>query len=45
LRALRNRTSVSAGVGRIYAENDLTTAWSAAVTTTAGNPITEVDPT
>lgn len=44
LRSLRNRVAVSGGTVTVYEEDDTTSAWTAAVTTTAGNPITEVDP-
>lgn len=44
LRALRNRVNVAAGTATVYAEDDSTSAWTAAVTTTAGNPISQVDP-
>jgi hypothetical protein len=45
LRSLRNRVAVAAGVMTVYEEDDATPAWTAAVTTAAGNPISEVDPT
>lgn len=45
LRVLRNKASVSGGVLTVYQENDVSTAWTATVTTTAGDPISEVDPT
>jgi len=44
LRALRNRVAVAAGTATVYAEDDSTASWTAAVTTAAGNPISEVDP-
>lgn len=44
LRAMRNRTAIAAGTLTVYEEDDATSAWTAAVTTTAGNPISEVDP-
>ena len=44
LRALRNRRAIAAGTLTVYQENDSTSAWTAAVTTTAGNPVSEVDP-
>lgn len=44
LRRLRNRVAVAAGVATVYAEDDATSAWTAAVTTAAGDPVTEVDP-
>lgn len=45
LRALRNKQSISAGTLTVTKENDLTTAWTAAVTTTASDPISAIDPT
>lgn len=44
LRALRNRQAIAAGTLTVYAEDDATPAWTAAVTTTAGNPLSEIDP-
>ena len=44
LRRLRNRARVSGGTATIYQEDDTTSAWTAAVTTTAGDPVSEVDP-
>jgi hypothetical protein len=44
LRRIRNRNAIAAGTLTVYQENDTTSAWTAAVTTTAGNPISEVDP-
>ena len=44
LRALRNKVAVSGGTATVYEEDDSTTAWTAAVTTTAGDPISAVDP-
>lgn len=45
LRLHRNKSEILAGTLTVYEENDVTVAWTAAVTTTAGNPITAVDPT
>jgi hypothetical protein len=46
LYSLRNRVVVSGGTMTVYATDDTTPAWTAAVTTTAGaNPVTGVDPT
>jgi hypothetical protein len=45
LRSLRNKNAVAAGVQTVRKEDDVTASWTAAVTTTAGNPISEVDPT
>jgi len=44
LRALRNRQAIAAGTLTVYQEDDLTSAWTAVVTTTAGNPVSELDP-
>lgn len=44
LRAIRNRKAIAGGTLTIYQEDDATAAWTAAVTTTAGNPISEIDP-
>lgn len=44
LRYLRNRVAISGGTMTVYQENDASSAWTAAVTTAAGNPITEIDP-
>lgn len=44
-RFLRNRWRISGGTLTVYEEDDTTTAWTAPVTSAAGNPITEIDPT
>jgi hypothetical protein len=44
LYALRNKVTVAAGTLTVFAVDDTTPSWDAAVTTAAGNPITEVDP-
>lgn len=44
LRALRNKWSISGGTLTVTKENDATTSWTAAVTTTAGDPVSTVDP-
>ncbi|MBI3983852.1 hypothetical protein HY346_00980 [Candidatus Microgenomates bacterium] len=44
LRALRNRSAIAVGTLTVYQEDDLTSAWTAVVTTTAGDPISQVDP-
>ena len=45
LRFLRNKFAVSAGTLTVYKEDDSTSSWTAAVTTTAGtDPVTAVDP-
>lgn len=43
-RAIRNKQAISAGTLTVYEEDDTTAAWTAAVTTTAGDPISAVDP-
>lgn len=45
LRALRNKASIAAGVATVTKEDDSTTSWTAAVATTAGNPVSSIDPT
>jgi hypothetical protein len=45
LYALRNKVVVSGGNAMtVYATDDTNAAWTASVTTTAGNPITTIDP-
>lgn len=44
LRALRNKVGVAAGTMTVTKEDDVTTSWTAGVTTTAGNPLSELDP-
>ena len=44
LRLLRNKASIAAGTLTVTQEDDSTTAWTAAVGTTAGNPISSIDP-
>lgn len=44
LRSIRNRVRNNGGTLEVYEEDDTTIAWTAALTTAAGNPITEVDP-
>jgi hypothetical protein len=45
LYALRNKVVVSGGnTMTVYATDDTNAAWTASVTTTAGNPITTIDP-
>jgi hypothetical protein len=44
LRSLRNKVTIAAGTATIYQEDDATEAWTAAVSTAAGNPISGVDP-
>lgn len=46
LRVLRNKSTISGGTLTVYAENDSTSMWTAAMTGTAGaDPITAMDPT
>jgi hypothetical protein len=45
LRALRNKSAIVAGTLTVRAEDDTTAAWTAAVTTTAGDPLSAIDPT
>lgn len=45
LRGVRNRVAVAGGVVTVYKEDDVTASHTAAVTTTAGNPVSEVNPT
>jgi hypothetical protein len=45
LRAIRNKASIAAGTLTVTKEDDTTAAWTAAVTTTAGNPVSGIDPT
>jgi hypothetical protein len=44
-RFMRNRKAIAAGTLTVYQEDDSTEAWTAAVTTAAGDPISELDPT
>lgn len=44
LRSLRNKTSISAGTLTVCQEDDSTTAWTATVTTTPGDPLSAIDP-
>lgn len=43
-RKIRNRVAIAGGTMTVYQEDDAATDHTAAVTTAAGNPITEVDP-
>jgi hypothetical protein len=45
LRALRNKVTVAAGTATVTKEDDTTTSWTAAISTTAGDPTSGVDPT
>lgn len=44
LHVLRNKSQVAAGTLTVYDTDDTTTSWTAAVTTTAGDPISQIDP-
>lgn len=44
LRSLRNKTSIAGGTLTVCEEDDVTPAWTAAVTTTAGDPLSAIDP-
>lgn len=44
LHALRNKHAIVAGTLTVCDTDDSTTSWTAAVTTTAGNPISSIDP-
>jgi hypothetical protein len=44
LAALRNKVVVSGGTMTVYATDDSASEWTASVNTTAGNPITTIDP-
>ena len=44
-RMLRNKTTKAAGTLTVRKEDDTTASWTAAVSTTAGDPISSVDPT
>jgi len=44
LRRLRNKVSIAAGTATVTKENDSTSAWTAAVVTTPGDPVSSVDP-
>jgi hypothetical protein len=44
LRALRNKVAIAAGTMTVSKEDDTTASWTASVATTAGNPISSIDP-
>ena len=44
LRFLRNKWSIAGGTLTVTKEDDSTSAWTGAVTTTAGNPTSSIDP-
>lgn len=45
LRSLRNKAAIAAGTLTVYKEDDVTASFTAAIATTAGNPVSSVDPT
>jgi hypothetical protein len=45
LAVLRNRIAVAGGTMTVYAADDVTPLWTAVATQTAGNPVSEIDPT
>lgn len=45
LQALRNQVNIVTGVMTVYEDDNVTPAWEANITTTAGNPISEISPT
>lgn len=45
LRTLRNKSEIAAGTLTVYEEDDSTPAWTASVTTAAGDPLSSIDPT
>jgi hypothetical protein len=44
LAPLRNKTAIAAGTLTVYDTDDSTSKWTATVATTAGNPISSIDP-
>lgn len=44
LRFLRNKWSIAAGTLTVTKEDDATPSWTGSVTTTAGNPVSTIDP-
>lgn len=45
LRQIRNKVAIVTGTATVYKEDDATASHTAAITTTAGNPISTIDPT
>lgn len=45
LRAVRNRWRIAGSTLTVYKEDDVTSAWTGAVTQAAANPTSEIDPT
>lgn len=44
LRSLRNKSAIAGGTLTVYEEDDTTSAWTATVTTAAGDPLSAIDP-
>jgi hypothetical protein len=44
LRFMRNKWTNSGGTLTVYKEDDATSAWTAATTTAAGDPVDSIDP-
>jgi hypothetical protein len=44
LKALRNKRAIAGGTLTVYEANDTDAAWTAAVVTAAGNPVSSIDP-
>lgn len=44
LRASRNKVTIAGGTMTVYKEDDATASWTAAITTTAGDPISDMNP-
>ena len=44
LRSLRNKSAIAGGTLTVYEEDDSTPAWTATVTTAAGDPLSSIDP-
>lgn len=44
LYALRNKVAITAGTMTVYQTDDTTSSWTGAVSTTAGDPISTIDP-
>jgi hypothetical protein len=44
MKRLRNKVAAPGGAMTVYDEDDTTPNWTATLTTTAGNPVSEVDP-
>ena len=44
MRLLRNKTAIAAGTMTVNKEDDATASWTAAITTTAGDPVSAIDP-